>query len=140
LYQGSGWGTFYYDVTGRSCPGFGPYAENNGYPTCTSFDPARYRTLAQYGTNNIVAIDASVLAADRARYCGKEIVIYRNGVRVPGGPYVVFDGCAACQGGQGIDFSLTALNNIDNGNACNDGKVPGFTWQVTTNQIIPFVP
>jgi len=140
LYQGSGWGTFYYDYTGKSCPGFPPYAENKGYPTCTSFDPAKFKQLDQYGTNNIVAIDAGVLGADRAKYCGKEIVIYKNGVRVPGGPYVVFDGCDACRGGLGIDFSLTALNNIDNGNACNDGKVSGFTWQVTTNQIIPFVP
>jgi hypothetical protein len=114
--------------------------ENTGYPLCTSNNPANYRQLIQYGTNNIVAIDASVLGADRARLCGKEIVISRNGVRVPGGPYVVFDGCAACQGGLGIDFSLTALNNIDNGNACNSGKVSGFSWQVTNNQIIPFVP
>jgi hypothetical protein len=53
---------------------------------------------------------------------------------------VVFDGCEACIGGSRIDFSLSALDQIDNGNACRDGLVPGISWKVTNNQIIPFIP
>jgi hypothetical protein len=139
LYTGSGSGTFYYDVTGKTCGG-PPYAENNGYPACASYNPAYWKTLQQYGTNNIVAIDNNVLQANRAGLCGKQIHVYKNGKEVAGGPFVVFDGCQACIGGGRIDFSLSALNSIDNGNACNDGVVPGISWSVTNNQIIPFVP
>jgi hypothetical protein len=66
--------------------------------------------------------------------------VYKNGVEVSGGPFFVFDGCQACVGGSRIDFSLTALDAIDNGNACRDGVVPGISWSVVDQQIIPFVP
>lgn len=143
MYKGAGSGTYYYDVTGKSCPWEGgPYAENKGYPTCTSFDPKYWKTLEQYGTNNIVAIDRNLLATaeGRKRYCGKEIKVYKDGRAVPGGPYVVFDGCEACVGGGRIDFSLSALDAIDNNNACRDGVVPGISWDVIDKQIIQFVP
>lgn len=141
LYSGSGSGTFYYDVTGRTCSGGAPYKENNGYPYCTSFVAGSdQKTVEQYGTNNIVAIDANFLSQNRDSLCGKQIHVYKDGVEVSGGPFVVFDGCEACVGGGRIDFSLSALDSIDNGNACNDGVVPGITWRVTDNQIIPFVP
>jgi hypothetical protein len=140
LYSGSGSGTFYYDVTGRSCSG-PSYAENQGYPTCTSFDPAKWKKLSEYGTNKIVAIDNTLLQGQgRANLCGKQIQVFKDGVEVPGGPFVVFDGCEACIGGSRIDFSLSALDQIDNGNACRDGLVPGISWKVTNNQIIPFIP
>jgi hypothetical protein len=98
-----------------------------GYPTCTSHDPAFWKKLQDYGTNKIVAIDNQLLAtADGLRkYCGKQIRVYKNGSEVAGGPFVVFDGCEACRGGGRIDFSLSVLDAIDNGNACNDGVVPG---------------
>ena len=32
----------------------------------------------------------------KLRRGGKEIEVYKDGQKVPGGPYVVFDGCAAC--------------------------------------------
>lgn len=116
LYQGSGAGTYYYDVTGRTCNGAPRYAENDGYPTCTSFNPQYWKTLQQYGTNNIVAIDRHLLATDagRQRYCGKEIKVFRNGVEVSspnGQPFVVFDGCEACEGRR-INFSISALDKL----------------------------
>jgi hypothetical protein len=91
LSSGSGSATYYYDITGRTCNGEAPYAENNGYPTCTSYNPAFYKTLQQYGSNNIVAIDSNLLSAPggRAKYCGKEIIVYKNGQRIAGGPYYV---------------------------------------------------
>lgn len=142
MYSGSGSGTFYYDVTGLTCPGTPYYAENDGYPTCTSWDPSFWKTVQQYGTNNMVAIDNTLLStqAGRSRYCGKQIKVYKSGAEVSGGPFFVFDGCQACVGGGKIDFSLSALDSINDGNACRDGVVPGISWDVIDNQIIPFVP
>jgi len=96
--------------------------------------------MAQYGSNNIVAIDNNLLSteAGRKKYCGKQINVKKNGVTVPGGPFYVYDGCAACAGGGIIDFSLSALDAIDNGNACNSGTVSGISWEIVDNQIYPF--
>ena len=96
--------------------------------------------MQQYGTNNIIAIDNNILSANRQRLCGKQIHVYKNGVEVSGGPYFVWDGCAACIGGGRIDFSLSALNSIDNGQACFHGVVPGISWKVTDKQIQTFIP
>ncbi|KAL3801235.1 hypothetical protein HJC23_012635 [Cyclotella cryptica] len=142
LYKGSGDGTYYYDVTGKFCSqDSGPYAENDGYPTCTSFDTKLWKTLQEYNTNNIVAIDRTLLSTEegREKYCGKEIKVYKDGKEMKG-TFVVFDGCEACEGGGRIDFSLSALDDINNGEACNDGVVPGISWDVVDNQIIEFVP
>lgn len=76
----------------------------------------------------------------RAKYCGKEIKVFKDGKQVEGGPFVVFDGCEACEGGKRIDFSLSALDEIDNGNACDSGVVEGISWEVVDNQIMEFVP
>ena len=62
--------------------------------------------------------------------------MYRNGAEVPG-PFVIWDGCASC-GSTKLDFSLTALDRISGGNACQVGNVGGLSWTVTSNQIIPF--
>lgn len=142
LYSGSGGGTYYYDVSGRTCNGDPRYAENDGYPTCTSFNPSFWKTVQQYGTNNMVAIDRTLLSTPegRARYCGKQIKVYRNGAEVSSGPFFVFDGCQACEGGTRIDFSVSALDSISGGTACRDGVVSGISWDVIDNQIIPFVP
>ena len=56
------------------------------------------------------------------------------------GPFVVFDGCEACEGGGRIDFSLSALDDINDGEACDDGVVPDISWDVVDNQLIEFVP
>ena len=139
LSSGSGRATYYYDVTGPQC-GF-TFAENKGYPTCTSWGSGA-KTLEQYGTNKIVAIDNRLLqGAGRANLCGKEIEIFKDGRQLPG-PFIVFDGCQRCadDGNTVIDLSVTALNEASGGNACSAGVVGGFSWRVTNKQIIPFVP
>ena len=143
LSAGSGDGSYYYDVTGKFCPqDLQPYAENDSYPTCSSFDKKKWKTLQDYDTNNIVAIDRKLLSDEKGRekYCGKEIKVFKDGKEVIGGPFVVFDGCKACEGGKRIDFSLTALNKIDNGNACESGVVDGVSWEIVDNQVMKFVP
>jgi hypothetical protein len=135
LLTGSGSGTYYYDITNRMCNGIDTSYMNGAYTTCTGNPP---RSLGQYGNNNIVAIGVHLLNAPggRERYCGKQVRVYRNGAEVPG-PFVIWDGCASC-GSTKLDFSLTALDRISGGNACQVGNVGGLSWTVTSNQIIPF--
>ncbi len=85
LLTGSGSGTYYYDITNRMCPGIDTSPLNNAYVKCTSSNPAYYKTLGQYGNNNIIAIDNNLLNAPggRERYCGKQVRVYRNGAEVP---------------------------------------------------------
>lgn len=141
-------GTYYYS-TNKRCPGEpNGYPELDGYPTCISFTPGtNQKTLRQINSNNIVAIDSNILSNNRGRYCGKQVNIYKNGVKVaapdqnPDGSreFYVFDGCQACIGGGRIDLSVNGLQNVDP-NACNLGVVPGVTWQVVDKVVATFNP
>nr|AAC13727.1 chitinase [Volvox carteri f. nagariensis] len=144
LYSGSGSGTYYYDLR-TTCPqNPGGFPENNGYPYCASYNPSAptYKTLAQLNTNNVIAIDRNVLSANRARLCGKKVLVFKNGVPVTapnGGSFFVWDGCEACVGGGRIDFSLSGLQRAAS-NACSLGVVPGISWQVVDEVVQQFVP
>ncbi|KAJ3093362.1 hypothetical protein HK100_006650 [Physocladia obscura] len=135
LITGSGSGTYYYDVTGRTCNGDPPYAEDNGYAFCEP--DSGYETLAQRDDNYIVALALDEMEANKAGLCGKQVIVSYNGNVVPGN-FVVWDACQACTGGVRLDFSVTALLSI-NSNACELGVVPGVSWEVTTTQVIPYV-
>ena len=144
LYSSSGTqsGTYYYS-TNKVCPSEpNGYPELDGYPSCASFTPGpNQQTLRQVNSNNIVAIDAGLLSGDRARYCGKQVNIFKNGQQVfapDGGNFFVWDGCDACRGGSRIDLSVNGLQNVDP-NACQLGVVPGVTWQVVDRTIKQFV-
>jgi hypothetical protein len=143
LYSGSNAGaTYYYDLRTRCPQDASGYAENNGYPACTSWAPGpNQRTLAQEGSNNVVAIDMNHLAANRASLCGKKVLVYKNGVQVAapdGGDFFVWDGCQACIGGGKIDFSVSGARKVDAG-ACTVGVIPGVTYQVVNQQVRQFV-
>ncbi|KAJ3066051.1 hypothetical protein HDU98_010616 [Podochytrium sp. JEL0797] len=134
LISGSGSGTYYYDIYNQVCPGFTHYAENQGITAC---EPSTgYQTLAQRNNNNIVAIAVDQLSANKAGLCGKRVVVKYNGEEVEGN-FVVWDACVACTGGVKIDFSLGALEKIEPA-ACHMGVVPGFSWEVTDEQVIPW--
>jgi hypothetical protein len=96
----------------------------------------------QVGSNNVVAIDAAVLGANKAALCGKQVRVYKaDGTRVAapdGGDFFVWDGCAACVGGGKIDFSVRGARNVD-ANACALGVIPGVRFEVTDVQMKPFV-
>ncbi|KAJ3076634.1 hypothetical protein HDU98_001643 [Podochytrium sp. JEL0797] len=135
LISGSGSGTYYYDIYNQVCPGFTHYAENQGITAC---EPSTgYQTLAQRNNNNIVAIAVDQLSANKAGLCGKRVVVKYNGEEVEG-TFVVWDACVACTGGVKIDFSLGALEKIEPA-ACHMGVVPGMSWEVTDEQVIPYV-
>lgn len=148
MYSGSGAGTYYYDVH-TSCPqDGGGYAENQGYPACTSYTPGpNQQTMQQIGSNNIVAIGQLAYNAPesvRQQFCGKKVSVFYNGQQVAapdGGDFFVWDGCQACADtNEGrLDFSVSGLRDV-NPNACNLGVVPGITWQIEDVQIKQFVP
>ncbi len=96
----------------------------------------------QVGTDNIVAIDANVLSANRAGLCGKKVLVFKDGAPVAapdGGDFFVWDGCAACVGGGRIDLSVSGAQQVDPA-ACQLGVVPGVSFQVVDEQVKPFVP
>lgn len=136
-------GTYYYDLR-TTCPqDTAGYAENNGYPRCTSDTPGPFQqTIAQVGSNNIIAIDNNVLSGNRARLCGKKVLVYKNGVQVrapDGGDFFVWDGCAACIGGGKIDFSVSGARAVDPA-ACTLGLIPGVSFRVVDEVVKQFVP
>ena len=131
-------GTFYYDVH-DAC---GKQPETDGYPACASFTPGpNQKTLRQTGSNSAIAINANLVAGNRAKYCGKKIRVHHNGkeVHAPGGgDFFVWDGCAACQQDTIIDFSASGLRMLDR-DACNKGVIQGVSWVVTDEQVHKFV-
>lgn len=144
LFKGKGYGSYYYDTTGKTCPGEAKYPENNGIATCESYYPGpNQKKLIDRGTNNIVAMASSKISNDRSTYCGKRVKVYHNGVLVPT-IFVVWDACGSCEENQAgtigprLDFSMSALKEI-NPNACADGLTPNISWEVVDEQVIPFV-
>ncbi|KAJ3064724.1 hypothetical protein HDU98_011891 [Podochytrium sp. JEL0797] len=134
LLSGSGSGTYYYDIHNQVCPGFTHYAENQGITAC---EPSTgYQTLSQRNNNHIVALAVDQISANKAGLCGKRVVVKYNGQEVEGN-FVVWDSCVACTGGVKIDFSLGALEKIEP-MACHMGVVPGMSWEVTDEQVIPW--
>ncbi|ORY53297.1 hypothetical protein BCR33DRAFT_192576 [Rhizoclosmatium globosum] len=137
ILSGKGSGTYYYDYTNKVCPGFPAYPENNGITSCESSAPP-YRTLSSRQTNDIVAIAIDQLSANKAGLCGKRVIVKYNGVPMQR-KFFVWDACLACTGGVKLDFSLSALSEISD-SACQLGVVPGISWDITDEQVIPYVP
>lgn len=53
-----------------------------------------YKTLAQRGSNRVVAMPSNMLAGNQAQYCGKEVVVTYGDNTVEN--LVLWDGCASC--------------------------------------------
>ena len=142
LYSGTGLGSYYYDAFGDLCPHESvPYPENQGIASCESYTPGENQNpLSFYGNNNLIAIDNARLQEPngREKYCGKRVVVRYNGVLIDE-VFVVWDGCGACADGARLDFSRGALMAIDP-NACELGLLPGISWKVIDEQVMPFYP
>ncbi|KAJ3266734.1 hypothetical protein HDU77_010841 [Chytriomyces hyalinus] len=136
LIRGSGSGTYFYDVGGRTCNGERAYNENQAYTSCESSAPP-YTTLGDRRNNNIVALALDQMNANKAGLCGKRVIVKYNG-RVVDATFVVWDSCAACTGGVKLDFSVSALSAIEPA-ACTLGNVGGIEWEVVDEQVIPYV-
>ncbi|KAG2428341.1 hypothetical protein HXX76_010487 [Chlamydomonas incerta] len=140
-------GTYYYDVRTK-CPQDVAYSENNGYPSCASWNQATgaQLTMKQLNTNNIIAIGqltGNPSPATRTKWCGKKVVISVNGQTITapdGGDWFVWDGCLQCsrEGNNKLDFSVSGLTKINKA-ACTLGVVKGITYQILDVQIKKFV-
>lgn len=105
--------------------------------------------MTQVNTSNIIAIGQLFNnQANRALYCGKQVVVTVGGKKVTppdGGSFFVWDGCEACAiqyNFQNIDFSLPGLGVVagSEASALDQGVIPGVSFQVTDVQVKKFFP
>jgi len=132
--------TFYFssDGTGGKC---GPanniqfFPESNGYTSC---EPnSGYQTLRQRNNDNIVAIPISLM--DKAKYCGKRVIVTINGQERDDLPLVVWDSCSACgePGNGGLDFSSNTFAELVGVERCSEGRIKGeMSWRIVDEQIM----
>jgi len=135
ILTGLGQGTLYYDLNGGGtcgpANGWTHFAETNGYGMC---EPnAGYKTLAQRGSNRVVAMPSNMLSGRQSEYCGKEVVVTFGGKTVDN--LILWDGCAACNSNNGLDFSSTVFAEIFGEDNCNKGRIDGMSWEITSKQI-----
>ncbi|ORX35542.1 hypothetical protein BD324DRAFT_609336 [Kockovaella imperatae] len=139
-------GTVYYDLTNKLCgdlaagdPFTPDWAEtsgiNNGIPFCEGQGTA---TLADIGSNSIVAMNGNMVTANPAEWCGKEVEIFdSNGeqIFIPDGPFFIWDACAACSSASIIDLSALAFTTIKGG-TCAGNNPEGLTVKVLDKNIM----
>lgn len=125
----TGFGTLYYDINGGGtcgpANGWTHFAETGGFTMCEPWTGPK--TIAQRGTNRIVALPVSMMTGNLEKYCGKEVVAHYNGKTVSG--LIAWDGCAACDQGNGIDFSSSVFGELVGTDNCGAGKVQGVTCE-----------
>ncbi|ORY22830.1 hypothetical protein BCR39DRAFT_370209 [Naematelia encephala] len=117
--------TVYYDVSNEHCNDvFGNgWAEGiNNNPTFC--DGQQDRTLNDIGTDQIVAVNASLVMANPEEYCGREVAIYKSdGTQFTLGnnkPFVIWDSCAACVDNAILDVSAAAFVGLKGGTCEGD--------------------
>jgi hypothetical protein len=143
--QGSGFGTYYYDVTDVNACGTSFADQNLGVVRCS---PQAGETLDAINSNYIVAMNNTLLGEDLDKYCGKKVVVSVDGV-ASDLPLFIGDGCQRCgtgsatattwdsTGAPGLDFSYTVLNQLTGGQACDDGHA-SITWEIVDETIHQF--
>ncbi|WWD16962.1 hypothetical protein CI109_101394 [Kwoniella shandongensis] len=109
---------------------------NTGIPYC---EKVRGYSLNQIGTGRIVAFDATAIAEDPEKWCGREVQIYKadgSKFEYSAGPLYIWDGCAACAGGGAIlDLSAPTFVEV-NGGTCGGTNPSGLTYEVLDNYIV----
>ena len=143
LLTGAGDATFYYDVNGAGtcgpANGISSYAETDGYGMCEWYNP-NPRTLRDYGTNNIVAMPNQILGGNLATYCGKKVIVSIDGQERDDLNLFIWDGCEACNGNDGLDFSSTIFGDLFGEGRCGEGRIQGeLSWRITDEQVQGFV-
>ncbi|KAL8291525.1 hypothetical protein RQP46_002503 [Phenoliferia psychrophenolica] len=124
MWSGSGGSTFYYNAkTVDECGtinGVTSYAETG----------ASLSTIAERGTNKLVAIANEVLKADMS-LCGKKIQITHTTTKKVYSDLFVWDGCAACNSDPHIDMSDIEFATIYGEDRCSEGEIKNeITWEV----------
>ncbi|KKO96630.1 hypothetical protein THAR02_11268 [Trichoderma harzianum] len=144
LNSGSGFGTLYYDVEDTDGCQFNFTFQNKGFVECNFLTSL---SLDQMNTNYVVAMNHTLLAGDLAKYCGKKVIVTRNGIQ-SNLPLFIGDGCERCgsglstntiwnpSGAPGLDFSYTVAQELDN-NACFNGHFD-VTWEIVNETLYNF--
>ncbi|KAL7902894.1 hypothetical protein HDV63DRAFT_362565 [Trichoderma sp. SZMC 28014] len=143
IYSGNGFGTYYYDVQQPESCGQDLSVANTGNVECSQFTALN---LNEIDSNNLVAMNHTLIASNLAQYCGRQVVVSVNGV-ASSTPFFIGDGCERCgtgsstgpwnpSGAPGLDFSFSALSAL-NGQACNQGHID-ISWQVLDTTLYNF--
>ncbi|WVQ91175.1 hypothetical protein IAS59_004969 [Cryptococcus gattii] len=144
--------TFYYDVSEgtSSSEACGSSADdpvpsgwatssgiNGGIPYC---ERSRGYSLEKIGTNNIVAFNSALVAADPAQWCGREVKIYNadgSEFTYSGGSLYIWDGCDACSSSDSGILDLSAPTFVAlKGGTCTGNNPTGLTYEVLDNYIV----
>ncbi|KAL1405868.1 hypothetical protein Q8F55_007547 [Vanrija albida] len=151
LFSASGFrATLYYDLdtTTDICAekNGGPFASNwavstginSGVTYCQGSTSTAW-TLDSLNTNRIVAMNYTMVSGDKEKWCGKEVQIFGadgKEITIDEGPFVLFDGCAACMSTGIIDLSAKAFAAIKGG-TCGGNNPEGLTVKVLNNNVSP---
>lgn len=134
--------TMYYDINGAgtcgAAQGITNFGIEGGYTLCEPSDVSQAKTLKQRGTNNIVAMSNTILGANKAKYCGKKVVVTWEGKVRDDLDLFIWDGCEACNANDGLDFSSTIFGTITND--CAAGRIPDkMSWEIVDDTVLPYV-
>jgi hypothetical protein len=144
LNEGSGFGTYYFDVEKIETCGTNFAAQNQGGVMCSHITSL---PLTEINSNYVVAMNNTLLRGDMAKYCGKKVVVSVNGV-ASSLPLFIGDGCERCgtgpstsdtwesTGAPGLDFSYSVLNELS-GSACADGHID-ISWEIVDETLYNF--
>ncbi|WOO83372.1 uncharacterized protein LOC62_05G006896 [Vanrija pseudolonga] len=124
----------------------GPFASNwavdtgiNGGVTYCQGSTSTAWTLDSLHTNRIVAMNYTMVSGDKEKWCGKEVQIFGpdgKEITIDEGPFVLFDGCAACMSTGIIDLSAKAFAAVKGG-TCAGNNPEGLTIKVLGNNVSP---
>ncbi|KAJ5605346.1 hypothetical protein N7510_010500 [Penicillium lagena] len=143
VFNGTGFGTYYYDVAQVDVCGTSFSNQNLGDVEC-SFTTGL--SLDDIASNYVVAMNHTQLVQDPAKYCGKRVVVSVNGQR---SSHLLFigDGCVRCAQGShttwnpeeaaGLDFSCSVLDELMDNQACNDGYAR-ISWEIIDQTLYQF--
>lgn len=144
IYQGTGFGTYYYDIKQVQSCGNNFALQNTGSVECSQMTAL---SLDQIDSEYLVAMNHSQLVGNMTAYCGKRVIVSVNGIPSPL-PLFIGDGCQRCgtgpassvvwdsNGAPGLDFSYSALSDLSP-NACADGHL-SIDWEIVDETLYSF--
>jgi len=143
--------TVYYDLTNNLCGNDDPFVDNwaelsginGGIPYCEEWAANNGKSLAQLGTNAIVAVNATLLKGDPETFCGKQLAIYDSDgaeLQFSEGPLIIWDACVAAETSNIVDASASVFTQIKGG-TCGGTNPTGLKVQILdTNIWEPILP
>lgn len=107
---------------------------NSGIPMCNGNTDTR--SLDAWGSNRIVAMNYDMLSNNKAKWCGKEVQLFDASgkqITIDEGPFILWDGCAACASASIVDVSAKAFIAASGGTCGNNPE--GITVKIIDNDL-----